>query len=62
VPSTFLGLTGGRGGGYGLIEVCMDAGDEIDKVARWENKNRVCTGVGWVYQGVINCTIEHQEA
>jgi hypothetical protein len=24
----FLGLTGGRAGGYGLVGACIDAGDE----------------------------------
>jgi hypothetical protein len=45
VPSTFLGLTGGRAGGYGLVGVCVDAGDEVHKVAGWENENGVRTGV-----------------
>jgi hypothetical protein len=39
----FLGLTGGRPGGYGLVGACIDAGDKVDKVARRENENRVCT-------------------
>jgi hypothetical protein len=62
VPSTFLGLTGGRAGRYGLIGACVDAGDEVDEVAGWENENRVHAGVEWVYRGVVDCTVGHQEA
>jgi hypothetical protein len=62
VPSTFLGLTRGRARGYGLIGACMDTGDEVNKVARWENKNGVCAGVAWVYQGIVDCNVGHQEA
>jgi hypothetical protein len=58
----FLGLTGGRAGGYGLVGACMDAGDKVDEVARRENENRVRTGIKWVYQDVINCAVGHQEA
>jgi hypothetical protein len=62
VPSTLLGLTGGRAGGYGLVGVCVNAGDEVDKVARQENKNRVHTGVGWAYWGIVDCAVGCQEA
>jgi hypothetical protein len=61
VPSTFLGLTGGRAGGYGLIGACVDAGDEVDKVAGRENENGVCAGVELAYQ-VVDCTVGHWEA
>jgi hypothetical protein len=57
----FLGLTGGRAGGYSLIGVYMDAGDKVDEVAGQESKNRVCTGIGWVDLGVINCAVGCQE-
>jgi hypothetical protein len=46
VLSTFLGLTGGRAVGYGLIGMCVDAGDEVDEVARHENKNGVRSRLG----------------
>jgi hypothetical protein len=62
VPSTFLGLTGGRAGGYGLIGACIDAGDEVDEVARQENENRVHVSVGWAYQGIVDCDVGHWEA
>jgi hypothetical protein len=62
VPSTFLGLTGGRAGGYGLVGACMDVGDEVDKVAGRENENGVRTGVEWVYWGVIDCAVGRWEA
>jgi hypothetical protein len=58
----FLGLTGGRARGYGLIGACVDAGDEVDKVVGWENKNGVHTGIGWAYRGVIDCEVGCQEA
>jgi hypothetical protein len=58
----FLRLTGGRTRGYNLVGVCMGAGDEVDEVARQENENRVRAGVEWAYWGVINCTVERQEA
>jgi hypothetical protein len=62
MPSTFLGSTGGRAREYGLIGACMDAGDEVDKVAGWENENRVRAGVGWAYWGVVDCAVGRQEA
>jgi hypothetical protein len=62
VPSTFLGLTGGRARGYGLIGAYVDVGDKVDKVAGWENENGVRTGVDWAYQGVVGCDAGHQEA
>jgi hypothetical protein len=49
VLSTFLGLTGGRAGGYGLIGACIDAGDEVDEVAGRENENGVRLSVDWAY-------------
>jgi hypothetical protein len=61
-PSTFLRLTGGRAGGYGLIGVCIDVGGEVDEVARRENENGVCTGIDWVYQGIVGCTVGCWEA
>jgi hypothetical protein len=57
----FLGLTGGRAGGYGLVEVYVDAGGEVDKVVGWENENGVCAGVDWAYRGVIDCDVGHRE-
>jgi hypothetical protein len=39
VPSMFLGLTGGRVGGYGLVGAYVDAGGEVDEVAGRENEN-----------------------
>jgi hypothetical protein len=41
----FLGLTGGRARGYGLVGACVDAGDEVDEVAGCENENGGRTGV-----------------
>jgi hypothetical protein len=35
----------------------MDAGDEVNEVARWENENGVHAGVGWAYRGVVDCTV-----
>jgi hypothetical protein len=57
----FLGLIGGRAGGYGLVGACIDAGDEVNKVAGRENENGVRTDIDWVYWGVAGCTIGHQE-
>jgi hypothetical protein len=62
VLSTFLGLTGGRAGGYGLIGACVDAEDKVDKVARRENENGVCAGVELAYRGVVDCIVGWQEA
>jgi hypothetical protein len=53
----FLGLTGGRAGGYGLIGACIDAGDEVDKVAGWENENGVHASIDWAYRGVVDCDV-----
>jgi hypothetical protein len=58
----FLGLTGGRARGYGLIGAYMDIGNEVNEVARRENENGVHTGVELAYWGVINCTVGRQEA
>jgi hypothetical protein len=58
----FLGLTGGRAGEYGLVGACVDAGNKVDKVAGRENENGVCTGVDWVYRGVVCCAAGRQEA
>jgi hypothetical protein len=58
----FLGLTGGRAEGYGLVGVCVDAGDEVDEVAGRENENGVRMGVDWAYQGVVDCTVGCLEA
>jgi hypothetical protein len=41
---------------------CIDAGDKVDEVAGWENKNGVCMGIDWVYRGVIDCTVGCLEA
>jgi hypothetical protein len=62
VPSTFLGLTGGRAGGYGLIGACVDMGDEVDEVAGQENQNGVRAGVELAYRGVVDCTVGCREA
>jgi hypothetical protein len=62
VPSAFLGSTGGRTGGYGLVGVCVDAGDEVDKVAGWENENGVRAGVELTYRGIVDCTVGRREA
>jgi hypothetical protein len=61
VPSVFLGLTGGRAGGYGLIGACVDTGGKVDEVARWESENGVRTGVELAYWGVIDCTVGRRE-
>jgi hypothetical protein len=61
VLSVFLGLTGGRTGGYGLVGVCVDAGDEVDEVAGRENENGVRAGVELTYQGVVDCTMGRWE-
>jgi hypothetical protein len=58
----FLGLTGGRARGYSLIGACVNAGDKVNKVARQENENRVRTGVGWAYRGIVDCDVGHWEA
>jgi hypothetical protein len=57
----FLGLTGGRARGYGLVGAYVDAGDEVDEVARQESENGVRAGIGWAYRGVVNCTVGHRE-
>jgi hypothetical protein len=62
VPSAFLGSTGGRTRGYGLVGVCVDAGDEVDEVAGQENENGVCVGVELTYLGIVDCTMGHWEA
>jgi hypothetical protein len=54
--------TGGRAGGSGLVGACVDTGDEVDKVARQENKNRVHTGVELAYWGVVDCAVGRREA
>jgi hypothetical protein len=61
VPSAFLGSTGGRAGGYGLVGVCVDAGDEVSKVAGRENESGVRMGVELAYRGVVDCTVGHRE-
>jgi hypothetical protein len=58
----FLGSTGGRAGGYGLIGACVDMGDEVNEVAGRENENRVRAGVELVYQGVVDCAVGRREA
>jgi hypothetical protein len=58
----FLGLTGGGAGGYGLVGACVDAGDEVDKVAGRENENGVRAGIVWAYRGVAGCAIGRREA
>jgi hypothetical protein len=58
----FLGLTGGRAGGYGLVGACIDAGDEVNEVAGRENENGVRAGVAWAYRGIAGCTIGRWEA
>jgi hypothetical protein len=58
----FLGLTGGRDGGYGLVGAYMDAGGKVDEVARQENEDKVHASVGWAYQGIVDCAVGQQEA
>jgi hypothetical protein len=58
----FLGLTGGRAGGYGLVGAYVDAGDKVKEVARRESENGVRAGVGWVYRGIVACAVGRQEA
>jgi hypothetical protein len=58
----FLGLTGGRAEGCGLVWAYVDAGDKVDKVAGQENENGVRVGVAWACRGVIDCDTGHQEA
>jgi hypothetical protein len=58
----FLGLTGGRARGYGVVGACMDAEDKVDKVARRENKNRVRARVELAYWGVVDCAVRRREA
>jgi hypothetical protein len=58
----FLGLTGGRAGGYGLVGAYVDAGGEVDEVARRENENVVHAGIDWAYWGVVNCDVGRREA
>jgi hypothetical protein len=58
----FLGLTGGRASGYGLVGAYVDVGGEVNEVAGWENENGVRVGVDWVYRGVVDCDVGHQEA
>jgi hypothetical protein len=48
-PSMFLGLTGGRARGYGLVGACIDAGNEVNEVAGHESENGVRTGIAWAY-------------
>jgi hypothetical protein len=62
VPSTFLGSTEGRAGGYGLIGACVDTRDEVDEVAGRENENGVRAGVELAYRGIIDCTVGRREA
>jgi hypothetical protein len=62
VPSTFLGLTGGRAGGYSLVGACVDAEDKVDEVAGRENENGVRAGVELAYQGVVDCAVGRREA
>jgi hypothetical protein len=57
----FLGLTGGRAGGYGLVRACVNAGDRVDEVAGRESENEVRTDVGWVYWGVIDYDVGRWE-
>jgi hypothetical protein len=58
----FLGSTGGRARGYGLIGAFVDAGDEVDKVAGRENENGVHAGVELAYRGIVDCTVGRREA
>jgi hypothetical protein len=62
VPSLFLGLTGGRARGYGLVGAYVDAGGEVDEVAGQENENRVRMGIDWAYRGVVDCDVGRWEA
>jgi hypothetical protein len=55
------GLTGGRARGYGLVGVCVDAGNEVDEVASRENENGVHAGVDWAYRGVVGCNVGRRE-
>jgi hypothetical protein len=40
----------------------VDAGDEVDEVAEWENENGVHAGIEWAYLGVIDYTVGRQDA
>jgi hypothetical protein len=40
----------------------MDVGDKVDKVARHESENGVYVGIGWAYQGVVDCEVGRREA
>jgi hypothetical protein len=40
----------------------VDAGDEVNEVAGWENENGVRAGVELAYRGVIECAVGHREA
>jgi hypothetical protein len=57
----FLGLTGGRAGGYGLVGAYVDAGGEVDEVAGREHENGVCVGVDWAYRVVVDCDVGRRE-
>jgi hypothetical protein len=48
--------------GYGLVGACIDAGDEVDEVARQGNENGVCAVIAWAYRGIIDCAVGHWEA
>jgi hypothetical protein len=52
----------GRVRGYGLVGVCVDAGDEVDEVAGQENENGVRVGVDLAYRGVVDCAVGCWEA
>jgi hypothetical protein len=58
----FLGLTGGRARGCGLVWAYVDVGDKVDEVAGQENENGVRAGVAWACQGVIDCDTGRREA
>jgi hypothetical protein len=58
----FLGSTGGRARGYGLVWACVDAGGEVNEVAGRENENGVRAGVELAYRGVVDCAVGRREA
>jgi hypothetical protein len=62
VLSTFLGLTGGKARGYGLVRAYVDAGDKVNEVAGQESENGVRAGIVWAYQGIIVCAVGRREA
>jgi hypothetical protein len=40
----------------------VDAGDEVEEVARRDNETRVRAGVALAYLGIVDCTVGRREA